>query len=209
MAVRRWPPYRREDRRGAVLTVAPNDFTHLHVHSEFSLLDGLGRINGAGRRRPSSSGSTRSRSPTTARSTAPSRSTRRAADAGHQADHRRRDVRRAPVDDRPRGQGRREALPPDPARARLDRLPEPVPPGHRRAPRRLLLQAAHRPRLPRPALARALSGCRRVSAARSRARSRPSDGTRRGARRRPTATSWARATSSSSCRTTACPSSAG
>jgi DNA polymerase-3 subunit alpha len=28
---------------GAV-TLAPNDFTHLHVHSEFSLLDGLGRI---------------------------------------------------------------------------------------------------------------------------------------------------------------------
>ncbi len=27
------------------VTVAPNDFTHLHVHSEFSLLDGLGRIN--------------------------------------------------------------------------------------------------------------------------------------------------------------------
>jgi DNA polymerase-3 subunit alpha len=27
------------------LTVAPNDFTHLHVHSEFSLLDGLGRVN--------------------------------------------------------------------------------------------------------------------------------------------------------------------
>jgi DNA polymerase-3 subunit alpha len=26
------------------LAVAPNDFTHLHVHSEFSLLDGLGRI---------------------------------------------------------------------------------------------------------------------------------------------------------------------
>jgi DNA polymerase III subunit alpha len=26
------------------MTVAPNDFTHLHVHSEFSLLDGLGRI---------------------------------------------------------------------------------------------------------------------------------------------------------------------
>ncbi len=25
-------------------TIAPNDFTHLHVHSEFSLLDGLGRI---------------------------------------------------------------------------------------------------------------------------------------------------------------------
>ncbi|MCK7499270.1 MAG: PHP domain-containing protein [Comamonadaceae bacterium] len=26
------------------MTLAPNDFTHLHVHSEFSLLDGLGRI---------------------------------------------------------------------------------------------------------------------------------------------------------------------
>ncbi len=30
-------------RRGRFL-IAPNDFTHLHVHSEFSLLDGLGRI---------------------------------------------------------------------------------------------------------------------------------------------------------------------
>ena len=26
-------------------SLAPNDFSHLHVHSEFSLLDGLGRIN--------------------------------------------------------------------------------------------------------------------------------------------------------------------
>ena len=26
------------------MTIASNDFTHLHVHSEFSLLDGLGRI---------------------------------------------------------------------------------------------------------------------------------------------------------------------
>src|SRR4029450_3052269 len=26
------------------MALAPNDFTHLHVHSEFSLLDGLGRI---------------------------------------------------------------------------------------------------------------------------------------------------------------------
>jgi DNA polymerase III subunit alpha len=29
---------------GDPMTLAPNDFTHLHVHSEFSLLDGLGRI---------------------------------------------------------------------------------------------------------------------------------------------------------------------
>ncbi len=28
-----------------ILEIAPNDFTHLHVHSEFSLLDGLGRID--------------------------------------------------------------------------------------------------------------------------------------------------------------------
>ena len=27
------------------MTIAPNDFTHLHVHTEFSLLDGLGRID--------------------------------------------------------------------------------------------------------------------------------------------------------------------
>ncbi len=27
------------------MAIAPNDFTHLHVHSEFSLLDGLGRID--------------------------------------------------------------------------------------------------------------------------------------------------------------------
>ena len=63
------------------VTIAPNDFTHLHVHSEFSLLDGLGRITELVDR-PRSRASTRSRSPTTARSTARSRSTRPARQAG-------------------------------------------------------------------------------------------------------------------------------
>ena len=71
-------------------------------------------------------------------------------DEGHQADHRRRDLRRPPVDDRQGGQGRRPALPPDPPRPGPRRLPEPVPARDRRAHRRLLLQAAHRPRPPRP-----------------------------------------------------------
>ena len=92
-------------------TLAPNDFTHLHVHSEFSLLDGLGRITdlvdsaaAAGLRQP--------------RHHRPRRALRRGRvlpglrQQGHQADHRRRDVRRPPVDDREGGQGRRPALPP-------------------------------------------------------------------------------------------------
>ncbi|CAN5477986.1 hypothetical protein BH24CHL9_BH24CHL9_05780 [soil metagenome] len=42
------PTRARRDPRPAVpwasVPIAPNDFTHLHVHTEFSLLDGLGRI---------------------------------------------------------------------------------------------------------------------------------------------------------------------
>ena len=67
---------------------------------------------------------------------------------GDQADHRRRDLRRPPVDDRQGGQGRRPALPPDPPRPGPGRLPEPVPARHGRPHRRLLLQAADRPRAP-------------------------------------------------------------
>ena len=74
---------------------------------------------------------------------------------GHQAHPRHRDLRRPPIDDRQGGQGRQPALPPDPARPGLDRLPEPVPARDRRPPRRLLLQAPDRPGVPRPAQCRA------------------------------------------------------
>src|SRR5690242_6115650 len=44
-APRRRPPGRPRGYHGRpVATLASNDFVHLHVHSEFSLLDGLGRI---------------------------------------------------------------------------------------------------------------------------------------------------------------------
>ena len=69
---------------------------------------------------------------------------------GHQADHRRRDLRRPAGDDRPRPAGRQPALPPHPPGHRPRRLPQPVPAHHRRPHRRLLLQAAHRPGAPRP-----------------------------------------------------------
>ena len=68
---------------------------------------------------------------------------------GHQADHRCRDVRGAAVDDRQGRQGRRPAVPPDPAGLGSRRLSEPVPPRHRRAPGRLLLQAPDRSGAPR------------------------------------------------------------
>ena len=110
------------------------------------------------------------------------------------------------VDDRQGGQGRQPALPPDPARQGPHRLPEPVPARHRRPYRRLLLQAAHRPRAPGPATARAWSGCRPASAARSRRRSRSTTGSWPATSPASTATSSARTASSSSSRTTACPS---
>ena len=88
------------------VTLAPNDFTHLHVHSEFSLLDGLGRINElvaqaeeAGLRVARHYGS---------------RGTVRGGrllpgvqGGGHQAHPGRGDLHRPPLDGRSRGQGRR------------------------------------------------------------------------------------------------------
>ncbi len=67
---------------------------------------------------------------------------------GHQADHRGRDLRRPPIDDRQGGQGGRPALPPDPPGPGPGRLPQPLPAHHRRPHRRLLLQAPDRSRAP-------------------------------------------------------------
>ncbi len=130
------------------VTIAPNDFTHLHVHSEFSLLDGLGRIDDLVDA-AAAQGFDSSRSPIMARSTAPSPSTRRRS---------RRASSRSSVSRRTSPGGRcatRRARPTPspsicPAGDEPGRVPEPVPPHHRRPPRRLLLQAPHRPRAPRP-----------------------------------------------------------
>ena len=128
---------------------------------------------------------------------------------GHQADHRRRDLRRPAGDDRPRPAGRQPALPPDPAGHRPRRLPQPVPAHHRRPHRRLLLQAAHRPGAPRPLQRGPRRASARASAARSPRRSRRRTGTSPARSPATTATSSARTGSSSSSRTTGSPSSTG
>ena len=132
---------------GPPVTLAPNDFTHLHVHSEFSLLDGLGRItelvDAAAAQGMDSMAIT-------------DHGALYGAVAFYQAAKNKGIkpiigvetyvARRSMTDEG--GQGRQPALPPDPAGQGLPRLPEPVPARHRRPYRRLLLQAAHRPRAP-------------------------------------------------------------
>ena len=132
-----------------VPTLTGRDFVHLHVHSEFSLLDGLGRIGDLvdeaerlGLRLP---GPDRSRRPVRRGRLLPG-----GEGEGDQADHRRRDLRRPPLHARQGGQGRQPALPPRPAREGPRGVPEPGPPADRRPPRGLLLQASHRPRAPGP-----------------------------------------------------------
>ena len=95
---------------------------------------------------------------------------------GHQADHRRRDLRRPAIDDRQGGQGRRPALPPDPA-------------GHGPRPATRTCAGSSPTRTSTatttsrastgstsPSTARASSGCRPASAARSPGRSRSTTG---------------------------------
>ena len=104
------------------VTLAPNDFTHLHVHSEFSLLDGLGRItelvDAAAAAGHGLDGAHRPRRAVRRGRLLPGRQ-----DQGHQADRRRRDLRRPAVDDVEGGQGRQPAVPPDPPGQGLHRLP--------------------------------------------------------------------------------------
>ena len=130
-------------------TLAPNDFTHLHVHSEFSLLDGLGRIGDLVDEAERLGFDSLALTDHGALYGAVA-FYQAAVGEGDQADHRRGDVRRPPVHARQGGQGRRPALPPRPPREGPGRLPEPLPARHRRPPRWLLLQAADRPRAPRP-----------------------------------------------------------
>ena len=126
------------------VTVAPNDFVHLHLHSEFSLLDGLGRINDLA-----------------------DQGSKLGFDAMAITDHGalygavafvqaiaakgikpivgvETYVARRSMRDK-EGKADSQPFPPGPAGRELGGLSEPLPPRHRRAPRRLLLQAADRP----------------------------------------------------------------
>ncbi len=184
------------------------DFVHLHVHSEFSLLDGLSRIG---------------------------EMTQRVADQGMPAlaltDHGSmygvipfyaaakkagikpiigaRGVRGSPRHDRQGGQAGRRLPPHDPAGQGRRRLQEPAGPDDRLAPRRLLLQAADR----QGAAGEARRGAHRhIGLPRWGGAEAPGPGGRgRPPRRRPwsTATSWATGTSSSRSRSTGSTTSAG
>ena len=128
---------------------------------------------------------------------------------GHQADHRRRDLRRPARDDRPRPAGRQPALPPDPAGHRPRRLPQPVPAASPTPTSTASTTSRASTGSTSPATARASSASARASAARSPRRSRRRTGTSPARSPATTATSSARTGSSWSCRTTGCPSSTG
>ena len=141
------------------MTTEPS-FVHLHVHSEYSLLDGAARIEApkfhpeaptifteAARHGMSAVAVTDHGAMFGAL-----RFFEAGARRGHQADHRRRGVRRArvPVRAEP-GRERGEVPPPDAARRERDRLPQPPEAGVRGLPRGLLSPAAHGQGAPRRA----------------------------------------------------------
>ena len=190
-------PTRGPGRYHPPVPIAPNDFVHLHLHTEFSLLDGLGRINDL-----------------------VSEASAHGFDALAITDHGalygavafyqackakgikpiigvEAYVARRSMTDR-EGKADAQPLPRHAAGQGLDGLPEPLPHHHRGAPRRLLLQAAPRPRAAAPATARASSACRPAWAARSPRPSRSTTGTRLAASPASTATSSARMASCSS-----------
>ena len=71
------------------------EFTHLHLHTQYSLLDGAIRVKDLFPKVARAAAWTRSRSPTTATCSARSTSTQKAKDARREADLRLRDLRRA------------------------------------------------------------------------------------------------------------------
>ncbi len=158
------------------MTIAPNDFTHLHVHSEFSLLDGLGRIDDlideAVRLGFDSLAIT-------------DHGALYGAVAFYQACQKRSIkpiigvetyVARRSMTDREGEQGL-PALSPDPAGQGLDRLPEPVPASSPTPTSTATTTSRASTRTTSPSTARGSSACRRASTARSPGRSRPTTGT--------------------------------
>ncbi len=183
-----------------------SDFVHLHLHSQYSLLDGANRIDdvidGGQGRGHAGAGPDRPRQPVRRHRVLRQGEGRRASSRSSAS---RPTSPQGSHTDRDASAG--EQQPPGAPGARRDRLPEPDQAHLRVVSRGLLLQAAHRPRaaaaaLRRPDRALGLPQGRDQRAHHGRPR-----GGGRGRGRGCTARSSARATSSSSCRTTASPSS--
>ena len=193
------------------MTAEPS-FVHLHVHSEYSLLDGAARIEApkfhpdaptifteAARHGMSGGGRHGSRRHVRRAPLLRGRARRR-----HQADHRRRGLRRAGVAVRAEpGRERGEVPPPHAPGGERDGLPEPAEARVRRLPGGLLPPAAHGQGAARRARRGRRSACRDVCRASCRRCCSP--GRIAARRRRPgaTATSSVPIASSWSCRITA------
>jgi hypothetical protein len=121
------------------------DFVHLHLHTEYSLLDGACRLDRL-MERAAELGSRRWRSPTMGSCTGPWISTRRRRRrASSRSSAARCTSRRAAGWSKEGGGWGARRVPSPPAVGEgPGRLPQPHPAGHGGAPRGLLLQAAHR-----------------------------------------------------------------